>query len=76
MNVQPPDEEAFVRVVVADLEDRFPSIDCVRIEAIVRPIVKECFAQASVKSFVGIVAERRAREALRRIDARLPDTDV
>lgn len=67
MELQPPDEEALTCVLVADLADRFPSIARARIEEIVRPIVAEWFAHARVKSFVGIIAERRARNELRRV---------
>ncbi|HTK15908.1 MAG TPA: hypothetical protein VL769_05900 [Acidimicrobiia bacterium] len=67
MDMQAPDEETMVKVAVADLDDRFESIDRSKIETTVRRLVHELFARSRVKSFVGILAERRARAELRRI---------
>ena len=67
MDPQAPDEETLVKVAVADLDDRFASIDRRRIEATVRRLVRELLARARVKNFVGIIAERRARAELKRI---------
>ena len=67
MELQAPDEETMVKVAVADLDDRFESIDRPRIEATVRRLVRELLARARVKTFVGILAERRARAELKRI---------
>ena len=53
-----------IKVAVADLEDRFASIDTSHIEATVRRLVNDAFADARVKTFVGIIAERRARAEL------------
>jgi hypothetical protein len=53
-----------VKVAVADLDDRFRSIDRPRIEATVRRFVRDLLARARVKTFVGIFAERRARAEL------------
>jgi hypothetical protein len=75
MDLQAPDEETMVKVAVADLDDRFESIDRSRIETTVRRLVHELLARSRVKSFVGIFAERRARAELRRIalEATHPD---
>jgi hypothetical protein len=67
MDMQAPDEETMVKVAVADLDDRFESIDRSKIETTVRRLVHELFTRSRVKSFVGILAERRARAELRRI---------
>jgi hypothetical protein len=64
MDLQPPDEETMIRVAVADLDDRFASIDRSRIEATVRRLVRSWFARSRVKIFVGIIAERHARAEL------------
>jgi len=68
---QAPDEETMVKVAVADLDDRFRSIDRPRIEATVRRFVRDLLYRARVKTFVGILAERRARAELKKIG---PDT--
>ena len=53
MEPQAPDEETMVKVAVADLDDRFRSIDRPRIEATVRRFVRDLLARARVKTFVG-----------------------
>jgi hypothetical protein len=55
-----PDEEAMVRVAVANLADRF-AIDAFDIETTVRRCIAEWIGRARVKTFVGIIAERHAR---------------
>jgi hypothetical protein len=60
-----------VKVAVADLDDRFRSIDRPRIEATVRRFVRDLLARARVKTFVGILAKRRARAERKKIG---PDT--
>ncbi len=67
MEPRPPDEETMVKVAVADLDDRFESIDRSRIETTVRRLVHELLARARVKTFVGILAERRAHDELERV---------
>lgn len=69
MNLQAPDEEAMIRISVADLDHRFATVDRSRIDEIVRRLVGALFARARVKTFVGIIAERHAREELREIGA-------
>jgi hypothetical protein len=64
MELQSPNEESMIRVAVADLDDRFASIDRARIEGTVRRLVHEWFERAHVKNFVGIIAERHARSEL------------
>jgi hypothetical protein len=64
MELQPPDEETMVKVAVADLDDRFESIDRSKIETTVRRLVRDLLAKSRVKIFVGIFAERRARAEL------------
>jgi hypothetical protein len=64
MELQALDEEAMIRVAVADLDERFASIDTSRIEMTVRRLFGEWFARARVKTFVGIIAERHARAEL------------
>ena len=64
MDQQVLDEEAMIRVAVADLDGRFASIERARIERTVRRLVHEWFERARVKNFVGIIAERHAREEL------------
>jgi hypothetical protein len=64
MELQARDEEAMIRVAVADLDDQFASIDRSRIEVTVRRLVREWFGRARVKIFVGIIAERHARTEL------------
>jgi hypothetical protein len=56
-----------VRVAVEHLADRFESIDRSRIESTVRRVVRDWFARARIKIFVGIIAERRARAELERL---------
>jgi predicted GNAT superfamily acetyltransferase len=69
MDLQAPDEETIIRVAVADLDDRFVSIDRSTIEEVARPLVRDLFEHARVKAYVGIIAERRARDELHRIGA-------
>jgi len=64
MDLQAPDEESMIRVVVAGLGNRFASIDRSRIEAVVQRLVREWSATARVKTFVGVIAERHARAEL------------
>lgn len=70
MELQAPDEEAMVRVAVADLDDQFAGIDRSHIEATVRRLVGVWLARARVKIFVGIIAERHAREELQQLPNR------
>jgi hypothetical protein len=67
MEPQAPDEETMVKVAVNDLEERFESIDRSRIEATVRRLVRDLFARARVKTFIGIIAERRAKAELKKL---------
>ena len=67
MELQPSDEESIVRVAIADLGRRFASVDPSRIETTVRRRVGELFAGARVKTYVGIIAERHARDELQRL---------
>ena len=68
MDLQAPDEEAMVRVAVADLDRRFDAIGHARIESTVRRLVHTWFTRARVKNFVGIIAERHARTELATVD--------
>jgi hypothetical protein len=68
MDLQAPDEERMVRVAVADLDDRFTSVDRSRIESTVRRVVHDWFVQARVKNFVGIIAERHARAEIEMLE--------
>ena len=65
-----------IRVAVADLDDRFTSIDPSRIETTVRRLVRDLFAHARVKIFVGIIAERHARTELETVEALFPSEHV
>jgi hypothetical protein len=68
MDLQAPDEESMVRVAVADLDDRFDSVDRSRIESTVRRVVHDWFLRARVKRFVGIIAARHARSEIEEFD--------
>jgi len=72
MDLQAPDEESMVRVAVAELDDRFASIEHSRIESTVRQLVHVWFTSARVKNFVGIIAERHARAELATVDRYQP----
>jgi hypothetical protein len=61
------DEATAVRVAVAHLDARFPSLDRAEIESVVRPRVRDRFEHSRIKSFIGILAERDARTELERI---------
>lgn len=74
MELQAPDEESMIRVAVADLDNRFASIDPSRIESTVRRLVRDLFAHARVKIFIGIIAERHARSELQHADTTAPAT--
>jgi hypothetical protein len=67
MEPHAPDEETMVKVAVTDLDGRFESIDRSRIEATVRPLVRDLFERARAKTFVGIIAERRAKSELKKL---------
>ena len=66
MELQPPNEEGMVQIAVAELAQEFEATDRDRVEAAVRNSVAKLWDQARVKSFIGIIAERHAREQLRR----------
>ncbi len=72
MQPQSPDEQTLVKVAVAELEDRFPSLGPARIEPVVARQVHRWFVRARVKTYVGIIAGREARCELERA-ASLPD---
>ena len=61
-----------VQVAVAALAIQFSSLDRSEIAATVRQHVSDVHAQARVKNFVAIIAERRAREELRRLNRTAP----
>ena len=69
MVVQTPDEEAMVRVAVADLDRRLETIERSRTEATVRRLVREWSDRSRVKTYVGIIAERHARDELTEVSA-------
>jgi hypothetical protein len=68
-----PDEDVMVDVAIADLHDRFPSIEDARIEATVRRLVHEWRARARVTTFIGIIASREARAELAADESDAPD---
>jgi hypothetical protein len=61
MELQALNEETMIKIAVANLEDRFATVDRPNIEATVRRFVIDEYARAHVKNFVGVIAERRAR---------------
>jgi len=69
MDLNAPDEESMIRAAVAGLGSRFASMDRSRIESVVQRLVREWFATARVKTFVGIIAERHARAELLQLRA-------
>ena len=75
MEPQAPDEETLVKVAVTDLDGRFESIDRSKIEATVRPLVHDLFAGARVKTYVGVIAERRAQAELKRFARETPASE-
>jgi len=64
MELRTPDEEAMVRVATANLEDRFADEGHGHLEGTVRRVVHEWYATSRVKTFVGVIAERHARNEL------------
>ena len=64
MELSPSDPTTAIRVAVANLDARIPSLEQSQIESVVRRRVEELFAHARVKNFVGILAERDARDEL------------
>ena len=68
MDLQVPDEESMVRVAVADLDERFSSVDRLRIESTVRRTVHDWIVRARIKTYVGIIAERHARAEIARFE--------
>jgi hypothetical protein len=68
MDLQAPDEESMVRVAVAELDDRFTTVDRSRIESTVRRLVHDWLARARIKTFVGIIAGRHARSEIETIE--------
>ena len=69
MDLQAPEEERMVRVAVAELDDRFSSVDHSRIESTVRRLVHDWLEGSRVKAFVGIIAERHARSEIENFDS-------
>jgi hypothetical protein len=69
MELASPDEQTMVRLAVDQLSARFPSIERGEIETTVARLVSEWCRRARVKPFVGIIAQRQAREELERAHA-------
>jgi len=67
MELSQPDESTIVRVAVANLDARFPSVESGRIESVVRRRVHDRFEHSRVKNFIGILAERDAYAELQRL---------
>jgi hypothetical protein len=59
-----PDEETIVHSAVAELDQRLPAVRRSRIEPVVRRIVHRWFERARIRTFIGIIAARQAREEL------------
>ena len=59
-----PDTEAMVRTAVADLSRRVDADD-ERVERTVRRHIVNLFEHSRIKTFVGVLAERRALTELR-----------
>lgn len=59
-------EDAMVRGAVSHLAERLATVDEERIESTVRRYVEQRCANARVTTFVGILAERGARNELER----------
>src|SRR5262245_20311345 len=66
MDLKPPSEDAMVHTATVGLERRFPTVSKPRIEDVVRRWIRKIRARARVQTFVGILAERRARAELQR----------
>jgi len=66
MELQQPDEETLVRNATDGLKTTDPAADGGRVERRVREIVHDLCVHSRVKNFVGVIAERRARDELRR----------
>jgi len=66
MELKTPSEDAMVHTAAAGLERRFPTLSRPRIEDAVRRWIRKLCARSRVTTFVGIIAERRARVDLQR----------
>jgi hypothetical protein len=75
MDLQAPSEELMVKVGVAHLVDRLPTVERSRIESTIRRVVHDWYSHARVKIFVGIIAERHARTELQRPQAEVTTHD-
>jgi hypothetical protein len=66
MQVQQPNEDALVRNATERVSATEPRVERDRVERRVREIVHDLCAHSRVTNFIGVIAERRAREELRR----------
>jgi hypothetical protein len=66
MELQQPNEETLVQNATDSLNSMDPTADRGRVERRVREIVHDLCAHSRVKNFIGVIAERRARDELRK----------
>jgi hypothetical protein len=69
VELQHTDEESIVRTAAERLEAEYPAVDHALVRQRVRDLVHDLCAHARVTNFVGIIAERRARDELKRARA-------
>ena len=68
MELQPLDEDSIVNRATDELRDQFADLDGHHVEETVRRVVHDSYANARVKNYVGVIAQRRARDALQQLE--------
>ena len=72
MELQSSHDEIMVRIATAALADQFATLERSHIEATVQRHVSELHSRARVTTFVGIIAERHARDELQQLEQSTP----
>jgi hypothetical protein len=68
MEPQPLDEDSIVNRATDELRDQFADLDGRHVEETVRRVVHDSYVNARVKNYVGVIAQRRARDELQQLE--------
>ena len=70
MDVEEPDAEVTIQLIVTDVSEEFSDLDQTEITTIAREEFTALAARSKAPAFVGILSERRTRERLARVHRR------
>jgi hypothetical protein len=68
MELEGSNDDIAVQIVTAALADQFARLERSHIEATVQRHLDELHARARVTTYIGIIAERHAREELQKLE--------